>query len=106
MAEAAIKLDTATDAFQYPWLKNVGGFNPKHHCFDCLIGNRSEIIPPNGGKKYPAGFAAEGKIEEPAPYSYLCAVVPPAKGIAANVLPRGSQAAWQWISLGAVVSLP
>ena len=95
MAEAAIKLDTATDAFQYPWLKNVGGFNSKHHCFDCLIGNRSEIIPPNGGKKYPAGFAAEGKIEEPAPYSYLCAVVPPAEGIAANVLPRGSQAAWQ-----------
>jgi len=85
MAEASIKLDTKTDAFQFLWLKNVSGFNPKHHCCDCLKGKRSELIPHNEGRKYPAGLSVEGKIEQPAPYSYLCAVVPSARGIADNV---------------------
>lgn len=85
MAEAAIKLTTKTDAFQFLWLKSVSGFNPKHHCYDCLKGKRCELIPLNEGKKYPAGLAVEGTIEHPAPYAYLCGVLPSARGIADNV---------------------
>lgn len=80
-----IKLVTKTDAFQYLWLKNVSGFDQRYHCFDCLKGSRSTIIPLNGGRKFPAEFRAEGRMEEPAPYSDLCAVTPAGKGIADNV---------------------
>lgn len=83
--EPTISVVTKTDAFQFLWLKNVRGFDRQYHCYDCLKGNRSKIIPLNGGRKYPAGFSAEGRIEEPVPYSYLCAVTPAAKGIDANV---------------------
>jgi len=83
--EPTIKLVTKTNAFQFLWLKHVSGFDQRHHCYDCLVGKRSEIIRLNAWKKYPAGFAAEGKIEEPGPYAYLCGVVPPATGITANV---------------------
>ncbi len=83
--EPAIKLITKTDAFQFLWLKNVKGFDLREHCYDCLIGNRSKLIPTNEGRKYPENFKAEGKIEEPIPYAYLCAVLPWKKGMEANV---------------------
>jgi len=59
-------LVTESDAFQYLWLKNVSGFDQRYHCYDCLKGKRSEIIPSQGGFKYPAGFAAAGIIGEAA----------------------------------------
>ncbi len=83
--EPTITLVTKNDAFQFIWLKNLHGFDQRYHCYDCLKGKRSEIIALNGGKKYPAGFTATGRIEEPAPFAYLCAVMPTARGIAGNV---------------------
>ncbi|HWY85631.1 MAG TPA: hypothetical protein VNX28_02850 [Gemmataceae bacterium] len=35
--------------------------------------------------KYQSGFTAEGKIEKPDPYAYLCAVIPSQLGITPNV---------------------
>ena len=75
--EPRIKLTTKTDAFQFLWLKYVNGFDQRKHCEPCLTGRLSEIIERSTGK-YPAGFTAEGRIEETDPYAYLCAVTPPA----------------------------
>lgn len=80
-----IKVVTKTDAFQFLWLKNVTDFDPRKHCCECLIGKRSDVVATNAGRKYPAGFTAEGIIEEPSPYAYLCGVVPSALGIEPNV---------------------
>ena len=66
-------------------LKNVTGFDQREHCERCLEGNLSKIIATKTGR-YPAGFTAEGKIEKPEPYVYLCAVTPPGlKDISHNV---------------------
>ncbi len=65
-----IQVVTKTNAFQFLWLKNVRGFDPGYHCYDCLRGDRSAVIPVNGGRLCPAEFTAAGRIEEPSPFSY------------------------------------
>ena len=82
---ATIKLLTHSSTFQFLWLKSVHGFNPRVHCEECLKGKLQGIIPTDGGRKRPAGLRIEGDIDVSSPYVYLCAVVPPAKGIEENV---------------------
>ena len=83
--EPTIKVVAKMDAFQFLWLKNVKGFDQRYHCYDCLKGERSSLILPNEGRNYPAGFTREGKIEEPGPYAYLCAVTPFSRNYDADV---------------------
>ena len=68
--DPTIKLALKTDLFQFVWLKTVTGFDQSKHCEECLKGKRSSLIPPNSG--FPAGFVAEGRIEAPEPFVYLC----------------------------------
>jgi hypothetical protein len=70
--EPTFKLVTKSGFYQYLWLKTVTGFNQDVHCEPCLKGRRSALIPARTG--FPAGFIAQGRIEDPAPFVYLCGV--------------------------------
>lgn len=70
--EPTIKLVTKTDFYQFLWLKTVTGFDQRVHCEKCLKGRRSKLIPLQTG--FPAGYIAEGRIDDPEPFVYLCGV--------------------------------
>ena len=68
-----IKLATKTDLYQFLWLMTVTGFDQRHHCMKCLKGKQSDLVK-HVSPRFPAGFVAEGEIEQPEPFVYLCGV--------------------------------
>ncbi len=67
-----LQLKTKTDFYQFLWLTSVTGFDARTHCMPCLKGVRSGLISKQKG--FPAGFIAEGTIENAEPFLYLCGV--------------------------------
>jgi hypothetical protein len=67
-------------SYEYLWLKYVNGFSSATHCYNCLIGSRSNITPIRGDQSikksdanypYPAGKIFEMDLDEAA-YKYIC----------------------------------
>ena len=65
--------------YSWLWLKYVTGFRSNTHCMSCLVGGRSEIIPPRRKNEtthpYARGTEFRGPLNEHKfSYIYLCGV--------------------------------
>ena len=63
--------------YRFLWIKYATAFRSDKHCLNCLIGGRSNIIPPASKyeQHYTGGTIYSGKLtEHPYRYIYLCGV--------------------------------
>jgi hypothetical protein len=64
------EISVLSGVFRHLWLKQVVGWNPKHHCMRCLLGKGSSLIPLV--RRSSNGFLELTDCE--VPYLYLCGI--------------------------------